>query len=161
MKDEVLVIRIDGDLKEQSQKLAEENGYTLSKLVTASLKELVKRGKIPLNLYPHLGPSKSNTKLGIHDIKAAVTDYLSKYYPDAVEKVYLFGSYSRGQQKRSSDIDIRLICNDSFSLFDVGRISADLKETLGKEVDIVTGTKFSPAFLEELERDQICIYERR
>lgn len=160
MKDEVLTIRIDSELKEKSQALAESSGYTISKLVIASLRDLVRRGKIPLNLFPYLGPSKQNGKLSIHKIKRIITDYMTKNYSSSVDKVYLFGSYARGEEKKTSDIDIRLIVSDDFSLFDVGVISSDLKDMLKKDVDIVTGSSFSPLFLNELNRDQICIYER-
>lgn len=38
--------------------------------------------------------------------KDSIIKIISAFYPDA--KIYLFGSYSRGTEKRSSDIDIAI-----------------------------------------------------
>ena len=49
-------------------------------------------------------------------------------YP--INKVYLFGSYSRGDAKESSDVDLR-IEGDIHNLFTLGGIYEDMQEALG------------------------------
>ena len=57
-----------------------------------------------------------------------------------MKKAWLFGSYSRGEQRADSDVDILILPDKSqhFSLFTLSEIYEDLKELLGCEVDVIT-----------------------
>lgn len=46
-----------------------------------------------------------NTLPNIHDIQEIVSSLGSQY---GVEKIYLFGSYARGDADENSDIDLRI-----------------------------------------------------
>ena len=79
-----------------------------------------------------------------------------------VLKAWLFGSYARGEETPQSDVDILFIPDRSqhFSLFTMGGMYEDLKELLGKEVDLITDGGLMPFARESADRDKILIYER-
>ena len=78
-------------------------------------------------------------------------------YP--IQKAYLFGSYSRGSATENSDVDIR-IEGDIHNLLTLGGIYEDLKEALGKELDLLSVLPESKQFRDNLKRDEVVIYER-
>lgn len=55
-----------------------------------------------------------------------------------VSRVYLFGSYARGEADEESDIDLRINADQPNTLFALGGLYADLEEALGKSLDLVT-----------------------
>ena len=79
-----------------------------------------------------------------------------------VLKAWLFGSYARGEETPQSDVDILFVPDKSqhFSLFTMGGMYEDLKELLGKEVDLITENGLLPFARESAECDKILIYER-
>lgn len=92
----------------------------------------------------------------------AVLDILRQYKEQNTEKygitkLGLFGSYARGEQTLSSDIDICVAITPP-SLFKLGGIHSDLKELFNKEIDLVslTGT-LKPDFINELNKDVIYV----
>lgn len=78
-----------------------------------------------------------------------------------VTKAWIFGSYSRGEQTPESDIDIMVALDPKK---DVGLgffgMYMDLKELLGREVDLVTEDSLLPWAVEGANRDKILVYER-
>ena len=79
-----------------------------------------------------------------------------------VVRAWLFGSFSRGEETPSSDLDILLVPDKTqhFSLFTLGGMYSDLKELLGLEVDLVTDGSLKPFARNSVEKDKILIYER-
>ena len=79
-----------------------------------------------------------------------------------VLKAWLFGSFSRGEQRPDSDVDILIVPDRSqhFSLFTLCGISEDLKELLGRDVDLITEGGLLPFARESADRDKILIYEK-
>ena len=82
-----------------------------------------------------------------------MTQQIAEYFKtQPVLKAWLFGSYSRGEQRADSDVDILILPDCSattgdacqskksqhFSLFTLSEIYEDLKELLGCEVDVIT-----------------------
>ena len=88
-----------------------------------------------------------------------IADY---FRTQPVLKAWLFGSYARGEETPQSDVDILFIPDRSqhFSLFTMGGMYEDLKELLGKEVDLITDGGLMPFARESADRDKILIYER-
>ncbi len=79
-----------------------------------------------------------------------------------VKRVWLFGSYSRGEETPGSDIDL-LVSFDSnarISLMKLSGMSIELEELLGHEVDIVPEGSLRPYAESSVNRDKILIYER-
>lgn len=80
-----------------------------------------------------------------------------------VDRIYLFGSYARGEADAGSDVDL---CVDAIAvkgLFAMGALYADLKDALGKELDLITvrSMKYNPdtEFISHVEKEQVLIYE--
>lgn len=54
------------------------------------------------------------------------------------KKIKVFGSFARGEDKPSSDIDVIVNLEEGRSLFDLIALKNDLEELLGRKVDVVT-----------------------
>ncbi len=52
--------------------------------------------------------------------------------------VRIFGSVARGEADETSDIDFLVDMEPNRSLFDVGALLSDLRELLGRKVDVVS-----------------------
>lgn len=91
-----------------------------------------------------------------------MTDIIAEYFKtQPVVKAWLFGSYSRGEQLPDSDVDIlvSLDYNQPIGLKFFGMYE-DLKELLGKEIDLVSEPTLAPFARESVDKDKILIYER-
>lgn len=79
-----------------------------------------------------------------------------------VEKAWLFGSYSRGEEKPESDVDIIIVPDNKakVGLFKLSGMHLDLEDLLQKRVDLVTEKGLLPFARQSAERDKKLIYER-
>ena len=81
-----------------------------------------------------------------------------------VLKAWLFGSFARGEETPQSDVDILIVPDRSgkpFTLFTLGGMYMDLKELLGREIDLVEEGSLRPYAAESANRDKKLIYERK
>lgn len=78
-----------------------------------------------------------------------------------VKKVYLFGSYARGEANENSDVD--LLIDWDYPNIERGLDSIgwwmDVKELLQKDVDFVSVKYISPLIEKYIHNDKILIYE--
>jgi predicted nucleotidyltransferase len=76
-----------------------------------------------------------------------------------VQRVYLVGSFARGEETSDSDIDLVFEKPHGviFSLFNIGDIKSSLEIKLGREVDLVSSSAIHPKFRTNLERDKILV----
>lgn len=97
--------------------------------------------------------------MNVHQLRQKIAEY---FKTQPVLKVWLFGSYSRGVQRKDSDVDLLILPDKSqhFSLFTLSGMYEDLKEILGCEVDLITEGGLLPFARESADRDKILIYER-
>ncbi|MBO7645733.1 MAG: nucleotidyltransferase domain-containing protein [Prevotella sp.] len=86
-----------------------------------------------------------------------IADY---FKTQPVLKVWLFGSYSRGEQNAESDVDILIVPDKMVGLFKLSGMMLDLQELLHMRVDLVTEKGLIPSARETVDRDKILIYER-
>lgn len=94
------------------------------------------------------------------DLVSKIRDFMVN---QPVKRAWLFGSYSRGEETPSSDIDILVDYDDSngiVSLFKMGGILMDLTDMLGRKVDLVENRGLKAFARESVDRDKILIYER-
>lgn len=78
----------------------------------------------------------------------------------SVRQVAMFGSFVRGEQKDSSDVDL-LLHFDEKDAFEVIGIGLDLAEELGRDVDMLTTLRGAQSsFIENLKREGRLIYRR-
>ena len=97
--------------------------------------------------------------MGTQTMNQKIAEY---FKTQPVLKVWLFGSFARGEQTPESDVDILIVPDRSqhFSLFTLSGMYEDLKELLGREVDLITDGGLMPFARESAEHDKILIYER-
>lgn len=96
--------------------------------------------------------------MSTQDIKTTIAEY---FKTQPVLKAWLFGSFARGEETPDSDIDVLIVLDHSkpvglkfFGMFE------DLRELLGRDVDLVTERSLAPFARESVERDRQLIYER-
>lgn len=96
--------------------------------------------------------------ISFDDISSAVSRVLPRY---DVREAYLFGSFSRGEQTPDSDIDLRLVCDDTMTFGTLYELSLELEMELGRKIDIVTNPPelMRPTFRKNLEQDEVRLYE--
>ena len=98
-------------------------------------------------------------------MNAQVTKMIADYFKtQPVLKAWIFGSFARNEETPQSDVDILFIPDRSgkpFTLFTLGGMYMDLKELLGREVDLVEEGSLRPYAAETANRDKKLIYERK
>lgn len=96
----------------------------------------------------------------IDEIKNIVAPIAARY---GVERVFLFGSYARGEATPESDLDFLVDAPSFRSLLDYGGLYADFEDVFNKELDLVslTSLKYNKdkLFLHNLRKDACVIYE--
>ncbi len=100
------------------------------------------------------------TLLTVEEIKSAVVECLPK---DFIDKVYLFGSYARGEADENSDVDLHIFTKNHCSLMKIGLFRLDLVEKLGVEVDVVTNKlktngPFHRKFADNVIDEEVLLY---
>ena len=91
-----------------------------------------------------------------------MTKIIAEYFKtQLVLRAWLFGSYARGEENPDSDVDLLVELDESqriglrfFGMY------LDLKELLGREVDLVADGCLMPFAEETANRDKMLIYER-
>ena len=78
-----------------------------------------------------------------------------------VEFAGIFGSFARGQEQDTSDIDIMIRYARPKSLFDLVGLSQALSATLGRRVDVVTEKAVHPYLKTNIAKDVQIIYGQR
>lgn len=79
-----------------------------------------------------------------------------------IEKAWLFGSYSRGEEGPESDIDLLVRFDEDarISLFKYAAIILSLEAEMGKKIDLVQEGSLLPFAAKTADEDKILIYER-
>lgn len=77
-----------------------------------------------------------------------------------VERLSLFGSTARGDQRGDSDIDIAatLTTKRSVGAFHLIRIEQRLANLLGVDIDLVTEPSDAPRLQREIDRDRVDVF---
>ena len=164
VKDTNVIFRINSMLKKNVTKIANDRGVSLSQLINACLMDIDRRGTIPLNINRFLPPvyTKEN-KLTIARIKKILNEIIQKNEKlKLIRKVYLYGSYSRGEETPESDIDLRMEADRGLTLIDLENFREEVVEKTGKDVDLSAADPedLDEYFYNNIKKDEICLYER-
>ena len=92
-----------------------------------------------------------------------MTKLIAEYFKtQPVLKAWLFGSFSRGEEREDSDVDILIQVDHSqpVGLFKLSGMHFDLQDLLGLPVDLVTDKGLMEFARPSVERDKVLIYER-
>ena len=97
--------------------------------------------------------------MSTQEIRTTIADY---FRTQPVLKAWLFGSFAREEQSDDSDIDILVEFDHSspIGLFAYARMWRELKEKLGRDVDLVENGTMRPLIAEDADYDKQLIYER-
>jgi predicted nucleotidyltransferase len=79
-----------------------------------------------------------------------------------VNRAYLFGSCSRGEETQNSDVDIMVDLDKTqpIGLFQYVTMKLNLQDLLHREVDLVERNELLPFAQESANHDKFLIYER-
>lgn len=91
----------------------------------------------------------------IDELRKIVTPLAREY---GAERIYLFGSYARGEETEHSDIDLRIDKGQIRGLALAGLL-IDLEDALGLPVDMLTTSSLDEQFLSAIRNDEVLLYE--
>ena len=96
-------------------------------------------------------------------VKALIPTIRNYFVSQPIEKAWIFGSCSRGEERPDSDIDImvRYVGKDNISILTITRISSQLCRLLNRKVDLVEDERILPFAKDSADKDKILIYERK
>jgi uncharacterized protein len=86
----------------------------------------------------------------IQEIENKLISILKKY---GAQKIGIFGSYIRGEQRADSDLDILVNFSDAKSLLTLIRIERELSEQLVVKVDLLTEQSISPYLIDQIKTE--------
>ena len=87
-------------------------------------------------------------------IKKKIISILKRYN---VKRAAVFGSYARGELKKSSDIDILIEFGIEKSLLDLAGLEIELEKLLKRKVDVLTYGSIHPLLKNTILREQKVI----
>lgn len=97
----------------------------------------------------------SAKKVTIEEIKAIVEPIARKY---GVERVYLFGSYARGDVTENSDVDLRVDKGSLKGMFALCGLYTEIEEALQVKVDVLTTGSLEDDFLRKIQKEEVLLY---
>lgn len=99
----------------------------------------------------------TNNKIySIDEIKSIAAPIAKQY---GIARLFLFGSYARGEATEKSDIDFRVDKGSLKGLFALGGLYADLEDGFGKDLDLLTTGSLDKNFLDKISKEEVLIYE--
>ena len=102
----------------------------------------------------------------IEEIAERVCPIAERY---GISKVYVFGSYARGEATEDSDVDLLVDAENIKSLFTLNGLCNDIENALQKKLDLITtrglynknrNDELTVKFRNAVERDRRLIYDR-
>ncbi len=91
---------------------------------------------------------------GIKEISLKIINILKKYN---IRRAGIFGSYVRGEEKKSSDIDILIRPTKNMSLLDISGLKIELENVLGRKVDIISYKYIHPYLKDRILKSEMRI----
>ena len=92
----------------------------------------------------------------------AYTNTIRNYFATLpIDKAWVYGSFSRGEEREDSDIDIMVRYSpEGVSLLKHAHIMNTLSDLLGRQVDLVEEDCLLPFAEESANKSKILVYER-
>ncbi len=89
-----------------------------------------------------------------------IQEYLAS---QPIEKAWLFGSCSRGEETAESDVDllVRYKRDSRFSLMTIASLMVKLEDIVKRPVDLVEEGRLLPFAQKSANRDKLLIYARK
>jgi predicted nucleotidyltransferase len=96
---------------------------------------------------------KKNT-LELKSVSRKILPILKKY---SIKKAGIFGSYAKGTNKKSSDLDLLVEIKNKYSLLDLVKIKLELEKKLQKKIDLVEYSTIHPLIKKEVLKSEVRI----
>jgi predicted nucleotidyltransferase len=94
----------------------------------------------------------------LQDIEAKLKENKDLLYERFnVKEIGIFGSFVRGEQKETSDLDILVEFEGRVSLFEIVRLERFLSELLGEKVDLVMKNSLKPRISKHILREVVYV----
>jgi len=93
----------------------------------------------------------------IHEIIKIMTEHkkeLKEKYK--IKEIKVFGSYARGEQKETSDMDLIVDFEETPTLIELLRLEEEIEKILGIKVDLLTEECISP-FIKPYVKEVVAI----
>lgn len=93
-----------------------------------------------------------------------MTQLIAEYFKtQPVLKAWLFGSFTRGEEREDSDVDILVEYDKDarISLLTISHMIGELEKSTGRHIDLIEDGCLLPFAAESANRDKLLIYERR
>lgn len=79
--------------------------------------------------------------------------------PCGANRVALFGSVARGEDRPDSDVDVLVSFREPLGLFRLAHLQHELETALARQVDLVTEGALSRYLRPYVEKEQVILYE--
>jgi len=91
-----------------------------------------------------------------------VVEKIQNYFKNQpIQRAWLFGSFSRGEERKDSDVDILIQFVPGTKMgFQFAGLVCDLEDLLHRDVDLVVDGTLLPYVEETVNKDKKLIYER-
>lgn len=87
-------------------------------------------------------------------LRAALPDLRARY---GLTSLAVFGSFARGEQTATSDVDLLVEYRGVLGLFDLGGLVVDLEDLLGRPVEIADPSRLRPEFRPGILEDAVAV----
>ncbi|MBE0646435.1 MAG: nucleotidyltransferase domain-containing protein [Bacteroidales bacterium] len=77
-----------------------------------------------------------------------------------IEKAWIYGSFSRGDDGPNSDIDIAIKASEQFTYFDLAEVQYRLESIIDRKIDVGFIDSFKPYVFEHVKPELKVIYEK-
>ena len=97
----------------------------------------------------------------LDEIKAKRDEIYAIARKHKAEKLWVFGSCARKEERPDSDVDFLVKYEPKYNLFDAIDLKDDMEHALGREVDVISlgclDNERSPWFAKEVRRDMVSV----
>ena len=95
------------------------------------------------------------------EVQKLIPQIQAYFATQPVERAYLFGSCSRGEERPDSDVDLLVKLDYSQPIgLKYFSMMTDLEQKLGRKVDLVSEDGLQPFAAPYVDQDKILLYER-
>ena len=94
-------------------------------------------------------------RYSVEELKEIIAPIAEKYH---ISKVYLFGSFARGDYNELSDVDLRIEKGELKGMFALCGFYTEVEEALQLKVDVLTTGSLEDTFLKKIKKDEVMLY---
>ena len=179
-KTATLNVRVSPEIKREAEEVLAQLGVSMSSAIDMFLRQISLTGGIPFPVtLPREGRAgalsggesdqasgaavaSSVVRISSKEEALRAIRLVAAQFP-AIEEAYLFGSFARGAQRDTSDVDVRIVLDETchFTLRDLAQFAKRLEQETGREVDVVSASEIKNRSLAQaIEREKVLAYAR-